>query len=658
MLKRKTMAVLSGLSVAGMVLAACTPTTDTVVVTQVVKETSIVKETQVVVATPMPEPTKETNPKVMVVCMAQEPSTLYTWSESALVKSAVLEAVYDFGVDTRSYQYQPVGLTSVPSFDAGDAVQMEVEVKAGDKVYDAATDEVVTIGATTTVTLNQLDGSQKVVDFSTETSAKAVQLAVTWTLVDGMTWEDGTPVTTADILFAWEVGSSPDSPNSKYTIDRTISYEAKDDKSWTWTSLPGFTTGTYFLDAIVTPLPKHVYGEGGTNPLTPAQMLEDEAINRDPLAFGPFKVDEWVAGDRIVLSKNPSYYRASEGLPHLDTLIYRIVPDTNSLIAQLASGECDLGTQDAAFEGSLPLIRQFEAQELLKPQVVAGTVFEHLDFNIQPVETYAGFAGAVKNADGTPIFANKEIRQAIAYCLDRQAIVDQTTNGAALVQHSFTASDHPLYAGDDNVTIYAFDPAAGLEMLKNNGWTDTDADGILDDGKGQKFSFIHGTRTNALRQKVTQVVQAQLKANCMIETKIELYGAEFFADGPDGLVFGRQFDLGEFAWLTGVEPPCDLYLTSRIPSEENGWGASNDTGFSNADYDTACNAAVNTLNAEEKATKHAEAQKLFTDYLPSIPLFARAKILVTGANVEGVIMDPTANTEMWNVENFDLVPVE
>jgi peptide/nickel transport system substrate-binding protein len=377
-------------------------------------------------------------------------------------------------------------------------------------------------------------------------------------------------------------------------------------------------------------------------------------VNRHPLAYGPFKLVEWVAGDHITVEKNPTYWRASEGLPILDQLIYRFIPDTNQLIAQLASGECDMGTQDAAFEGSLPLIRQFEGQGLLVPQVVAGTVFEHLDFNTLPVESYKGAAATLKASDGSLLFQTKEFRQAITYCIDRQAVVDAATNGAAVAQHTYTASDHPLYAGDENITIYPFDAAKGKEMLAALGWSDTDADGILDDGQGNKLAFNHSTRTNALRQKVTQIVQEQLKTNCGVETTIELIGSEYFADGPEGLVFGRQFDMGEFAWLTGVEPPCTLYISSQLPSAELGWGNSNDVGFQNADFDAACNAATQALDETTKAAKHAEAQKIFTEFMPSLPLFARAKILVTRPEVVGVIMDPTANSEFWNVENFDI----
>ncbi|MCC7358241.1 MAG: peptide ABC transporter substrate-binding protein [Anaerolineales bacterium] len=654
MLKRTTWTLLAGAMLASLVVSACQPTTTTVEVpvTQVVVQTQVVEEVQTqvveveVTAVPTVAPTE---PKVMVVCMAQEPQTLYTLSEAALVKSAVLEAVYDWGVDTRGYSYQPVGLTKLPSLDDGDASIADVEVGIGDAVYNVATDEVVTLTPTSTVTLSRADGSSDDVDFSQTTTAMAAQMTVSWTLVDGITWEDGEPVTTDDIMFAWEVASSPDSPNSKYVIDRTTSYTAVDDKTWTWVSLPGYTSGTYFLDAVNRPLPRHQLGS-----MTPAQMLEDEGVNRDPLAYGPFKIDEWVAGDHITLSKNPTYYRASEGLPKLDQLIYRFVPDTNQLIAQLASGECDLGTQDAAFEGSLPLIRQFETEGLMTPQIVAGTTFEHLDFDTLPVDSYTGFAGRVKNDDGTPIFANVSIRQAIAYCLDRQAIIDATTNGAGVIMHAYSPSDHPLYPGDDNITQYGFDPAKGLELLAAAGWTDSDGDGILDKG-GEKFSFVHSTRNNPLRAQVTQVVQAQLKENCMIETTIELVGGEYFSDGPDGMVFGRQYDLGEFAWLTGVEPGCTIYATTAIPNEVNGWGASNNTGWSNAEFDAACAAAGATLNADEKKAQHGLAMQIFAENLPAIPLFSRGKILVTGPNVTGVIMDPTANSELWNVENFDLV---
>lgn len=596
-------------------------------------------------------------PKVMVACLAQEPSTLYLYSESALVKSFVLDAIYDGyagplgGYDARTYDYQSV-YYNLSTFD-DTAEQNTIEVGVGDVVYDPAQDAAVPLEAGMTISMNQAEGDPVEVTVEEGQKYPIVQIVTVFTLADGMTWEDGTPVTTADVQFSYDVGASPDTPSVKYFYTtQTQKIEIVDDSTYKYYFMPGYTSGTYFVDGMIHPLPAHVYGEGGSNPLTPAEMLADESVNRAPLAFGPFKMVEWVAGDHLTVEKNPTYWRAGEGLPKLDTLIYRFIPDTNQLIAQLASGECDFGTQDAAFEGSLPLIRQFEAEGLMVPQVVAGTVFEHLDFNTKPVESYTGAAATLKASDGSLLFQNVDFRHAIAYCIDRQAVVDAATNGAAVVQHTYTASDHPLYAGDDNITVYEFDPEKGKELLAGLGWTDSDGDGILDSG-GQKLSFIHSTRVNPLREKVTQIVQAQLKDNCGIETKIETYGSEYFGDGPDGLVFGRQYDLGEFAWLTGVEPPCTLYISSQVPSAELGWGNSNNTGFENAEFDAACNAATQALDEATKAAEHAKAQAVFTEYLPSLPLFARAKILVTRPNVVGVLMDPTANSEFWNVENFD-----
>lgn len=603
-------------------------------------------------AAPATEAPAPAEPKVMVACLAQEPQTLYAYSESALVKTFVLDSLYDGTFDARTYDYQGV-LYNLSKFDEG-AEQNTIEVGVGDVVYDPAQDASVALEAGMVISMNQVEGDPIEVTVEDGVKYPVVQIVTSHTIAAGATWEDGTAVTTDDVMFSYEVGASPDTPSSKYFYEtQTQKLEVVDASTYMYFFMPNYTSGTYFVDGMIAPLPKHVYGEGGSRPLTPAEMLADEEVNRHPLAFGPFKLVDWVAGDHITVEKNPTYWRAGEGLPKIDTLIYRFIPDTNQLIAQLASGECDFGTQDAAFEGSLPLIRQFEAEGLMVPQVVAGTVFEHLDFNTTPVDSYDGAAATLLASDGERLFAKTEFRQAIAYCIDRQAVVDGATNGAAVVQHTYTSSDHPLYAGDDKVTLYEFNPDKGKETLAALGWTDTDADGILDNGSGTKLAFIHSTRTNALRQKVTQVVQAQLKDNCGIETTIELYGGEYFGDGPDGLVFGRQFDLGEFAWLTGVEPPCTLYISSQLPSAELGWGNANDVGFQNADFDAACNAATQALDETTKAEQHAVAQAIFTQFLPSLPLFARAKIVVTRPSVVGVVMDPTANSEFWNVENFD-----
>jgi len=146
--------------------------------------------------------------------------------------------------------------------------------------------------------------------------------------------------------------------------------------------------------------------------------------------------------------------------------------------------------------------------------------------------------------------------------------------GESVAHNVYLPKEHPLYAGDENLTIYNFDPEKGKALLAEAGWTDTDGDGIIDKN-GQPFHVTYGTTAgNRLREQVTQIIQAQLKKNCGIS--VELYykpAREWFADGPEGPLFGRAYDLGEFAWLTGVEPPCDLYITSQIPPTRSTAGA-------------------------------------------------------------------------------------
>ena len=155
---KNVMVALALVAIASMLLAACGGG-QPVEVTRIV-EVAGTPQVEVVTATPEPKPVE---PKTMVVCMAQEPQTLYVLSESALVKVAVLEAVYDApgGFDLRSYDYQAVAFTKLSNFDDGDAKKEEVEVKVGDMVYNAADDSVVEITKETKVTLNQVVRTQK-----------------------------------------------------------------------------------------------------------------------------------------------------------------------------------------------------------------------------------------------------------------------------------------------------------------------------------------------------------------------------------------------------------------------------------------------------------------------------------------------------------------
>jgi peptide/nickel transport system substrate-binding protein len=131
---------------------------------------------------------------------------------------------------------------------------------------------------------------------------------------------------------------------------------------------------------------------------------------------------------------------------------------------------------------------------------------------------------------------------------------------------------------------------------------------------------------------------------------------EYFADGPTGPVFGRQFDLAVFAWYNDVEPPCNLFVSGQIPDQDN-WGLPNATGFSNEEYDAACEAALAALpGTYEYENHHIDAQTTFSQQIPALPLFWRTRVAVARAGVSNFFLDPSEDSELSRIEEIVFEP--
>ncbi len=593
------------------------------------------------------EPLSLSKASTLVICMGQEPQTLYTYGGMMLVASHVHEAIYDGPIDNKSYGYQAVILEKLPSLSDGDAVIESVTVDAGDAVVDDAGD-AVSLGKGVRVRPAGCYESACAIEFGGG-DIEMEHMVVTFELLEGITWSDGEPLTSRDSVYSFKLDSDPDTPTSKFVIERTASYEVRDDYRVAWTGIPGYRDSTYFTN-FWRPLPEHVWGD-----LTALELLEAEKSTRAPLGWGAFVIDEWVAGEHISLYKNENYWRADEGLPHFENVIFRIVGDNSSVnIAAILSGECDIVDQTAHLDDKSAVLLELQTSGQLNATFVTGTVWEHADFGVVPAKGY----------DRPDFFGDVRTRRAIAHCMDRQAVVDAVMFGRSIVLDTYIPPEHPLFNAD--VAHYEFDVGKGAALLKEVGWIDADGDpstprvaqGVPGVPNGTPLEFSYWTTSATLRQDATQVLQASL-AECGIQVHLDYWSAsEFFADGPDGALFGRRFDMGQFAWLTGVEPSCDLYTSQQIvgPAEDGfcGWGCANNTGWSYPEYDAACGAALQSLpGTPEHKQSHLEAQRIFAEQLPVIPLYLRLKLAATRPDMKGFIMDPTANSEMWNIEEFD-----
>lgn len=581
----------------------------------------------------------------LVVGQGQEPDTLYLYGGSMLAASHIQNSLYDGPIEGMTYDYQAVILEQLPKLEkegSGATLEM-VTVQPGEQYVDPESQEVVT---------------------ATEAVADLGQITATFTIREGVTWQDGTPVTADDTVFSQMLACHLDSPTSKFTCERTASYEKVDERTVAWKGLPGFTDQTYFTN-FYTPLPGHYLSEASGKTMAetaPADILKDETFTRKPLSYGPFQIESWSSADNIVLVRNENYWRKGEGLPFLDRVVHKFYPDSNTLMAALKTGEAQVGTQDGLDINQFDALEEAAAAGETTPYYVVGTVWEHVDFNLNPVD------------DRPALGACKGIRQAMLYGLDRDTMVEEIQKGKTRVQHTFVPQEHWAFPTADKLIKYDFNQDTATQMLEEMGFTDGDGDGYREASKDITCTIttdlegttkdqlipagtpleltLNTTAGNQMRQDTTLLLQQNMK-DIGVKVNLEYLDANvFFQDGPDGPLFGRRFDLGEFAWLTGVQPPVGLYYCSEIPSEENNWAGQNETGWCNTQYDQAGKTASTTLERADSLPFYYAAQGFFMEDLPVMPLFARVKVMATSPDLVNFKPNPTVNSETWNIETW------
>jgi len=331
-----------------------------------------------------------------------------------------------------------------------------------------------------------------------------------------------------------------------------------------WKSTPYFTN-------FWTPLPKHRLGK-----YTAEDLAQSEEARRYPLGWGPYLLQEWVPGDHLTLARNPYYFRGGQGLPRFEYLVFRFLgQDAASAVDALVAGECDV------LDASIPLDNQFEA---LKALADAGkitlytapmaTTEEFLYFGIHP----AAYDNGWQRGDRPEILSNPQVRQALAMCINRQALIDDLYHGLAETSATYLPPQHPLYNQD--AQAYPYDPQQAQALLEAAGWVDHDGDPTtprLYRGPEQPYYITQDTPlvlryltdTAPFRQQAAQRIAKDLQA-CGVGVEVETLPPEqLYQPGPDGPLFGRQFDLAQTAFATGGEPPCLLWTSSFTPGDPN-----------------------------------------------------------------------------------------
>jgi peptide/nickel transport system substrate-binding protein len=598
-----------------------------------------------IVPTPEPPP-----PKMLFVCLNQEPESLFLYSDSYLhgdayqETNAILQAIYDGPIDIMDYGIHPVILERVPNIQTGeDVILEEVTLREGDVYLNPETllPEVLSTGkpylpsgcqdlsCMDDYLAGDVTGDRMVVDFH---------------ILPGLMWSDGEPLKSEDSVFSFELDRQFDT-TTKYLVDRTYEYQALDELTVRWIGIPGFFDKEYRMN-FWPPLPRHAL-EG----YSIADLVEAEEVNRRPIGWGPYVISEWRSGEQIVMQANPLYFRVSEGLPKFDFLIYRFIGnDVNSAVQQLLTGECDLLDESLLPDEALPALLNLQEAGMLKLAWSLSAELERFDFNLAPVG----------GQDYQALFADTRTRRALASCIDRQGIIDEILFGMSVVPDTYLSPLHPDHV--DALEPIIYDVQMATTSLEEIGWNDDDdspstprvAMGVPGIRGGTPLSFTYLTTAGYFRQAVIEHIQADW-ASCGVEMEVVIEDPySITAVWPEGSAFGRGFDVVGWSWPDWISPLCEMFSGREIPSNENPYG-SNASGFNDPDYNQACDMILLGL-PESEAYQQAvrKTQEIFSTEIPALPLYLKPRVVAHVNEMCGVQVAPLTFSALWGLESYDL----
>jgi ABC-type transport system substrate-binding protein len=304
----------------------------------------------------------------------QEPASLFVLVEDAYVANVAYTLLRPAFQTSLNYEFQPNMIKEVPTIESGLTTNNDVEVSEGAKVLDA-NGEVVDLAAGVSV----INAAGETVEY-TGGPITMKQLVSTFELIDGLTWEDGTPVSQADLELAYKIGCDPESGATSFILCDRTQEVTFDGTSWTYTWLPGNQDPLYFNSGIWFGVePAHqVLSDGRTLADVPAsEWATLPEVAEDPLAYGPYKLDSWTKGESMVFSANEHW--VGEGPVTPNYVIQIITPESQE--ALLLGGEIDILDSTAVVSPTESLAAAAEAGQIAI-HIGPSATWEHIDIQL------------------------------------------------------------------------------------------------------------------------------------------------------------------------------------------------------------------------------------------------------------------------------------
>lgn len=421
---------------------------------------------------------------------------------------------------------------------------------------------------------------------------------ITFVLQDNVKFHNGKPLTSADV---------------KYTFDSLF----KSEKS--------FKKGAFFdtvgeqkvpqITSIETPAPNTVVftlnrpeiKNQVLSNLVPIPIIPEGTIDEQqasPTGTGPFKFVKYdQAQNSVDFEAFADYW---EGAPKVSKLRVKTIPDANALQAELQSGGVDIAPLPTNLAPDT--INSLGQNPKLKVEKFEGSNIQYLQFNTesQPLDKV-------------------KLRQAIAYGIDREEIINKLLFGQATIAHSILPTKSWAYNAG---TSYNFDPAKAKQLLQESGYK----------GEPIKYKFAAG---NAAVSQYAQVIQNALK-NIGVNIEIEPLESGVLRDQ---LAKG-QFQMNTGIWVGGNQDPIflkDLFTTGAIPGEKV--KCCNRSRYTNPEIDKILAEATATADREKAKQLYVKAQEIISSDVPMLPLWYPANVVVANKRIGNIQVEPSGD---WN----------
>jgi peptide/nickel transport system substrate-binding protein len=457
---------------------------------------------------------------------------------------------------------------------------------------------------------------------------------------DGVNWHDGNPVTAEDWAFAHYVIGHPDYIGIRYGADfenvvgmaeyhagetDTISgIEVIDEKTLQITYKEG---GPSQITGGIWPyaLPKHIFGE-----MEVAEMMESDAVRKNPIGFGPYVVESVVPGESVVLTRNEDYWR---GTPALEKVTVKVVSSA-TVVQELETGGVDL-------------VDSFPTDQFLDNSDMSNVEFLGA---VDAAYTYIGFKLGTWNAETGQVevdpnakMADVNLRRAMWYAVDNNAVGDNFYNG---LRWNATTLIIPFFPEYHNAEIETptYDPEEANRILDEAGYEDVDGDGFRENLEGEELvinfaSMSGGETAEPLAQYYIQSWEA-------IGLKVELVDGRLLefnsfydrleADDP-------AYDIYQGAWGTGTDVNPAGIFAGNSPANYPRW-----TNEEN-DQLLAEGSSMKAMDTEYRKEVYDKWQQLMVDNIPMFPTLYRSVIVPVNNRVVNYTLDPQSDLRRYQI---------